>query len=109
MLRKLIRVFCHQGHMDLPGRPAQGAAGGGHGAERRIRFLEPMTVALLANSREQAPEGLNGGQNGQTGEAWIEHPDDRSQTLGGRDRADLKRGAMLVIRTPGGGGWGSDE
>ena len=91
-------------------RPDSGGQGrwrGGHGAERRIRFLEPMTVALLANSREQAPQGLKGGEAGQTGEAWIEHADGRHQALGGRDRADLEPGAMLIVRTPGGGGWGA--
>ncbi len=90
-------------------RPDSGGQGrwrGGHGAERRIRFLEPMTVALLANSREQAPHGLNGGGDGQTGEAWIEQPDGRTEPLGGRDRANVDPGALLVLRTPGGGGWG---
>ncbi|MEE4638778.1 MAG: hydantoinase B/oxoprolinase family protein [Wenzhouxiangella sp.] len=90
-------------------RPDSGGKGswrGGHGAERRIRFLEPMTVALLANSRTQAPQGLHGGGPGRTGEAWIEHPDGRIQSLAGCDRAEVEAGDVLVIRTPGGGGWG---
>ncbi|TVS10808.1 MAG: 5-oxoprolinase [Wenzhouxiangella sp.] len=93
-------------------RPDSGGHGrwrGGHGAERRIRFLEPMTVALLANSRTQAPQGLNGGGAGRTGEAWIEHTDGRRQKLAGCDRAEIEENAMLVIRTPGGGGWGTDD
>jgi 5-oxoprolinase (ATP-hydrolysing) len=91
-------------------RPDSGGPGrwpGGNGAERRIRFLESMTVALLANSRNQAPQGLNGGQAGQTGEAWIERTDGQTQSLDGCDRAEVKPGDMLVIRTPGGGGWSS--
>ncbi|NDY97047.1 hydantoinase B/oxoprolinase family protein [Wenzhouxiangella limi] len=90
-------------------RPDSGGQGrwrGGHGAERRIRFLEPMTVALLANSRTQAPQGLVGGGPGRTGEAWIEQPDGRIQSLAGCDRAEVEAGDVLVIRTPGGGGWG---
>ncbi|MGY6554418.1 MAG: hydantoinase B/oxoprolinase family protein [Wenzhouxiangella sp.] len=90
-------------------RPDSGGKGrwrGGHGAERRIRFLEPMTVALLANSREQAPQGLNGGGEGQTGEAWVEHADGSIQPMSGRDRVELEPKAMLVMRTPGGGAWG---
>ena len=92
-------------------RPDSGGSGrwrGGHGAERRIRFLEPMTVALLTNSREQAPQGLEGGGSGQTGEAWIEQADGRRQKLAGCDRAEIKGNTMLVIRTPGGGGWGEE-
>ncbi len=79
---------------------------GGHGAERRIRFLEPMTIALLATSRSRAPQGLHGGEAGKTGQAWIEHADGRRQKLAGCDRAEIEENAMLVIRTPGGGGWG---
>ena len=93
-------------------RPDSGGNGrwrGGHGAERRIRFLEPMTVALLANSRKQAPRGLNGGSDGQTGEAWIEQPDGSCQRLSGRDRTEAQTNAMLVLRTPGGGGWGKGK
>ncbi len=93
-------------------RPDSGGKGrwrGGHGAERRIRFLEAMTVALLANSRTQAPQGLHDGGPGRTGEAWIEHPDGRIQPLAGCDRAEVEAGDVLVIRTPGGGGWGEQN
>ncbi|MFW6339550.1 MAG: hydantoinase B/oxoprolinase family protein [Wenzhouxiangella sp.] len=93
-------------------RPDSGGTGrwrGGSGAERRIRFLEPMTVALLANSRTQAPQGLHGGGPGMTGEAWIERADGHIQPLAGCDRAEVEDGDTLVIRTPGGGGWGEQN
>ncbi|TVQ41885.1 MAG: 5-oxoprolinase [Wenzhouxiangella sp.] len=80
---------------------------GGRGAERKIRFLEAMTVALLANSRQVAPSGLAGGGDGQVGDAWIERADGKRQPLQGCDRAEVEAGDMLVIRTPGGGGFGS--
>ena len=89
-------------------RPDSGGQGrwrGGNGAERRIRFLEPMTVALLANAREQAPEGLLGGEPGQTGESWIEHADGRMQPLAACDQIKVETNTMLVIRTPGGAGY----
>ncbi|MEE4296555.1 MAG: hydantoinase B/oxoprolinase family protein [Wenzhouxiangella sp.] len=93
-------------------RPDSGGAGrwrGGHGAERRIRFLEPMTVALLANSRSQPPQGLHGGDSGTTGQAWIEKADGQIKPLKGRDRAEVEPGDALTIRTPGGGGWGRQD
>ncbi len=90
-------------------RPDSGGHGrwrGGHGAERRIRFLEPMTVALLANSRKIAPSGINGGGDAQTGKAWIDHQDGRRTRLTGTDRAEVQPGDLLTIQTPGGGGYG---
>jgi 5-oxoprolinase (ATP-hydrolysing) len=90
-------------------RPDSGGNGrwrGGHGAERRIRFLEPMTVALLANSRKIAPSGINGGGDARTGKAWIERHDGSITELTGTDRAEVKPGDLLTIQTPGGGGYG---
>ncbi len=94
-------------------RPDSGGPGkwrGGHGAERRIRFLEPMTVALLANSRRVAPSGLRGGASGKTGQAWIERAmgDEMGDKLklAGADQAEVAAGDTLVIQTPGGGGFG---
>jgi 5-oxoprolinase (ATP-hydrolysing) len=80
---------------------------GGHGAERRIRFLEAMTVALLANSRTVPPSGLAGGSEGQVGKAWIERNNGILHALTGTDRAQVEPGDLLVILTPGGGGYGS--
>ncbi|NEZ05189.1 5-oxoprolinase [Wenzhouxiangella sp. XN201] len=91
-------------------RPDSGGQGkwhGGHGAERRIRFLEPMTVAILANSRKIAPSGIEGGGDGALGKAWIEKAADGRQDLAGTDRIEVKAGDMLVLQTPGGGGYGS--
>ncbi|MFU8831970.1 MAG: hydantoinase B/oxoprolinase family protein, partial [Wenzhouxiangella sp.] len=90
-------------------RPDSGGAGkwrGGHGAERRIHFLEPMTVALLANSRRVAPSGLKGGASGKTGQARIERANGDKLKLAGADQAEVAAGDTLVIQTPGGGGFG---
>ena len=90
-------------------RPDSGGDGrwrGGHGCERRIRFLEPMTVALLANSRKVAPSGIKGGRDAKTGEAWVQCHDGTTTRLTGTDRTEVQPGDMLIIRTPGGGGYG---
>ena len=90
-------------------RPESGGSGrwrGGHGAERRIRFLEAMTIALLANSRKVAPSGIEGGEDAKTGEAWVERQDGSTTILTGTDGTEVEPGDMLVIRTPGGGGFG---
>ena len=93
-------------------RPDSGGAGrhhGGNGAIRRLRFLEPMTVALLANSRRIAPPGLAGGEPGALGEQWIERADGRREALSGTDSCDDENGDCIVVATPGGGGYGTPE
>jgi 5-oxoprolinase (ATP-hydrolysing) len=83
---------------------------GGRGVERRIRFLEPVTVALLSGHRRVRPYGMAGGGPGAPGDQHIEHPDGRAPTpLRGCDTAELEAGDVLVLRTPGGGGYGTPE
>jgi 5-oxoprolinase (ATP-hydrolysing) len=80
---------------------------GGDGTTRRIRFLEPMSAALLSNHRRVPPFGLAGGEPGRLGEQWIQRADGTEQRLGGCDRADLAAGDTFVVRTPSGGGYGA--
>ena len=80
---------------------------GGRGVERRIRFLEPVTVALLSGHRRVPPYGMAGGGPGALGEQYVERADGTTVTpLEGRDTAELETGDVLVLRTPGGGGYG---
>ncbi|MFE2293165.1 hydantoinase B/oxoprolinase family protein [Streptomyces sp. NPDC059452] len=90
-------------------RDGSGGAGrwyGGRGVERRIRFLEPVTVALLSGHRRVPPYGAGGGQPGALGEQYIERAGGGVDRLEGCDTAELEAGDVLVVRTPGGGGYG---
>ncbi|MFJ4541811.1 hydantoinase B/oxoprolinase family protein [Streptomyces tibetensis] len=90
-------------------RRGSGGAGrwhGGDGAVRRIRFLEPMTVSTLSQHRRVAPYGMAGGEPGALGANRVEHADGTVTELRGSDSADLVSGDVLVIETPGGGGYG---
>ncbi|MFF4089314.1 hydantoinase B/oxoprolinase family protein [Streptomyces nigra] len=90
-------------------RPGSGGAGrwrGGDGAVRRIRFLEPMTVSTLSQHRRVPPYGMAGGAPGALGGNRVEHADGTVTTLAGSDSADVGPGDVLVIETPGGGGYG---
>ncbi len=90
-------------------RHGSGGAGrwrGGDGAVRRLRFLEPMTVSILASHREVAPYGMAGGMPGALGRQWVEHPDGSTTAVGGRDAVEVEPGDVFVLETPGGGGWG---
>ncbi|WNI25944.1 hydantoinase B/oxoprolinase family protein [Streptomyces sp. ITFR-16] len=91
-------------------REGSGGAGrwhGGNGVERRIRFLEPVTVALLTGHRRVPPYGMAGGGTGALGSQHIERADGGRTPLEGCDSADLAAGDVLVLRTPGGGGYGA--
>src|SRR5260370_27552516 len=45
-----------------PGSGGRGRWRGGHGAVRRVRFLEPMTAAILSGHRLLRPHGMAGGE-----------------------------------------------
>ncbi|MFJ8347128.1 hydantoinase B/oxoprolinase family protein [Streptomyces sp. NPDC094153] len=90
-------------------RRGSGGAGrwqGGDGAVRRIRFLEAMTVSTLCQHRRVRPYGMAGGEPGALGANRVERADGTVVELGGRDSVDVAPGDVLVVETPGGGGYG---
>jgi 5-oxoprolinase (ATP-hydrolysing) len=90
-------------------RPNSGGPGrwhGGNGGTRRVRFLEPMTASILANHRSIAPFGMAGGEPGEVGRNWIERIDGRVETMGHIGSAEMNVDDVIVIQTPGGGGFG---
>ncbi len=88
------------------GSGGRGRHRGGDGAVRRIRFLEPMTVAIVANHRVVPPYGMAGGEPGAVGRNFIERADGTRHELSGTDQTRVQAGDVLVIETPGGGGYG---
>ena len=91
-------------------REGSGGAGryrGGDGARRRLRFLEPMEVMILANRRRIPPYGWAGGSPGAPGRNWLERASGETVPLGSCDRVQAQPGDMVVIETPGGGGYGA--
>jgi len=90
-------------------RAGSGGAGrwrGGDGGVRRVRFLEPMTAAILSNNRVYPPFGLAGGQPGAAGRNYVERADGTVRELGPQDSVELAAGDVFVVETPGGGGYG---
>jgi 5-oxoprolinase (ATP-hydrolysing) len=93
-------------------RRGSGGAGrwpGGDGVVRWLRFLEPMTAAILSGSRRVAPFGLAGGSAGQTGQNSLCHADGRTENLSGSALVAMAAGDVLRIETPGGGGYGQAD
>jgi len=90
-------------------RDGSGGAGrwrGGDGGIRTLRFLEPMTVSILANGFHHPAFGLHGGASGACGAARVLRADGSTETLGHADQAQLQAGDVFEIETPGGGGFG---
>ena len=90
-------------------RASSGGAGrhrGGDGIERRIRFLEVAELSLLTQRRMVGPPGFQGGHAGERGRQWIERADGRVEPLAFAAATRVESGDVLVVQTPGGGGWG---
>ena len=88
------------------GSGGKGRHRGGDGAVRAIRFREKMTASILSTHRIVPPFGLDGGEAAACGENLIRRADGRIETLAGSDQVELDAGDTIVIRTPGGGGFG---
>ncbi|HEX6197905.1 MAG TPA: hydantoinase B/oxoprolinase family protein [Jiangellaceae bacterium] len=89
-----------------PGSGGDGRWRGGDGAVRRLRFRAAMTVSTLSGHRRVPPYGLAGGSPGALGRNLIERADGTTVQLAGCDLADVNPDDVLVIETPGGGGFG---
>jgi N-methylhydantoinase B len=95
------------------GRAAEtGGAGrfrGGDGILRAVEALEDCEGTLLASGMGRAPYGLAGGQKAAAGEAWVHVAEagDERHWRSGMVRLVMRKGDVLHVRTPGGGGWGA--
>jgi 5-oxoprolinase (ATP-hydrolysing) len=87
------------------GSGGPGKWSGGDGVERQFYFKEPFQVSMLSQHRHVAPFGMNGGLPGKTGEQFLIR-DNKRKKLSGTDGITVHPGDRIVIKTPGGGGWG---
>ncbi len=74
---------------------------GGNGLQRQYQFLEQAHVTLLTERRESRPWGLQAGDAGKSGENRL-----NDIILPAKTSLTVKPGDKLIIKTPGGGGWG---
>jgi N-methylhydantoinase B len=91
-------------------RPASGGNGkwrGGDGIVREIEVLADCEVTLLADRRTFPPWGLEGGEPGATGKAYvIRQSGGGMEEMRGKFSTRLQPGDRIRIETPGGGGFG---
>lgn len=88
-------------------RPSSGGDGqyrGGLGLERTVTVETDATVSLLTERRRTAPSGIDGGEDGATGQNLVDGED-----VPAKASIDVEAGTTVSIRTPGGGGHGDPE
>jgi N-methylhydantoinase B len=71
-------------------------------------MLTEMEVSQLSDRRKRGPYGLAGGSPGKPGRNEVTFGTHTEQILA-KGRARLKKGNILRIESPGGGGWGKPK
>jgi len=90
-------------------RRGSGGAGqhrGGDGLVREIECLCPATVTLLSERRRMPPYGLHGGDPGAPGRNLLLR-EGQVRELRGKVQIRVGPGDVVILHTPGGGGWGT--
>lgn len=104
------------------GSGGRGEFCGGDGVVRDIEFRVGVQVSILSERRARAPYGMRGGEDGKCGEnLWLKLSNNNKEdnkralekqkqytviSLGGKNTVVMKPGDRIVIKTPGGGGYG---
>ncbi|KPM41857.1 Uncharacterized protein C11D3.15 [Neonectria ditissima] len=98
----ILRKFCLR-----EGSGGAGAHPGGDGIIRELEFSIPTKVSILSERRTYSPYGLEGGGVGGKGQnLWVKKSG-RVINLGGKNTAMMAAGDRIVVKSPGGGGWGT--
>jgi len=92
-------------YMIRKGSGGSGKFKGGDGIIRSFRFLFDGKLSLLTERRRFSPYGLYGGKPAKKGENILIRANKTSK-LPGKITIDIKKGDILELHTPGGGGWG---
>ena len=78
---------------------------GGNGVVRSLHFLEPRKVSIVSERRSRAPYGLFGGESGKCGLNSI-RSHGKEIRLESKVERVVEKGETIIIKTPGGGGFG---
>lgn len=92
----------------------KGKFNGGNGCVREILAREDVNCSIVSQRRVFRPFGLEGGADGSRGRnIWKRKKDEADGegfdeiSMGNNGMVRLRRGDVVRIETPGGGGWGS--
>jgi len=88
------------------GSGGEGKYRGGEGIKRVYKFLAPAHVTINSERRIHSPYGLQGGKPGMVGNNRLIR-DGITLEIEPKASLQVEPGDILVINTPGGGGWGN--
>ncbi|RCV64594.1 N-methylhydantoinase B [Methanophagales archaeon] len=93
----------------IPDSGGNGKFRGGSGIKRAIKVMvDDATLSIQSERRKYPPKGLCGGEDGRTGRNYLIR-DNKRIDLPSKVTRQLKKGDIVVIETPGGGGYGHAE
>jgi N-methylhydantoinase B len=79
---------------------------GGMGVTRELLLLEDAVVSIQSERRRFPPKGIAGGSDAACGQNLLRRRHGTEVSLPGRTTFQASKGDIIVINTPGGGGWG---
>ena len=83
---------------------------GGLGITRKYRLLRGKAKVSIATSRvKTSPWGVKGGKDGEPGYHYVVRSSGEIIRLSNIDNIDIIEGDVIVINTPGGGGYGNPK
>ncbi|NOY54337.1 MAG: 5-oxoprolinase [Deltaproteobacteria bacterium] len=91
------------------GSGGDGKFPGGNGVIRKIGFQKPATLSILSERRKIPPYGMAGGGSGQRGVNRLCRADGTIEELPHRVALHLEAGDSILLKTPGGGGFGKTD
>jgi N-methylhydantoinase B len=98
-----------EGYELIPRTGGNGKFHGGNGIRRSVRFLEEEgTLSIISDRRKLPPRGLFEGKNGESGRNYLV-TGEKIINLPSKVTISVKKGDLIVIETPGGGGWGKEK
>ncbi|PPR17104.1 MAG: Acetophenone carboxylase gamma subunit [Alphaproteobacteria bacterium MarineAlpha9_Bin3] len=79
---------------------------GGNGVVREIEFNKNLTAVILSNRRKVSPVGILDGDNAKRGINLLKTKNHKIKKLNSSDSINITKGEAIIIKTPGGGGYG---
>jgi N-methylhydantoinase B len=90
----------------IDGTEGSGRFVGGKGVRRTVRFLgDAGTLSIISDRRKNAPKGLFGGGDAAVGRNYLVCGEEINE-LPSKVTIPIKKNDIVVVETPGGGGYG---